>query len=326
VKTPALTTEFAGRLRYLDLGFFSGETRGNERVLTSQILAPLAAFRSPQSDKRSYGHLFVVAGSRSFPGAPMMTVLAALRSGVGLLTAFVPESLVSAYAARVPEAIWVGWPETPDGGLALEGLHLLRERIDRADALVIGPGISRETETLAMVTGLVKAVQIPVLLDADALQPEVIREAKSPLVLTPHAGEYARIGGTGTIEEFAASTPGAVVVLKGPLTRIVVAEIVSDDMTIERSQRCVTTYHSLFGGPVLARGGSGDLLAGVIGAMLAQTPLDPVLAAARGTVWHGLAADLLAQSLGQVAVTTTQLLDFMPAALRDSVRELGGSE
>jgi ADP-dependent NAD(P)H-hydrate dehydratase / NAD(P)H-hydrate epimerase len=79
-------------------------------------------------------------------------------------------------------------------------------------------------------------------------------------------------------------------------------------------------YHSFFGGPVLARGGSGDLLAGLIGGLLAQTPAEPLLAACRGVVWHGLAADALARAHGQTAVMTTQLLDFLPAALRESVQ------
>jgi NAD(P)H-hydrate epimerase len=232
-----------------------------------------------------------------------------------LLTAFVPDSLVAAYAARVPEAIWVGWPETPDGGLALEGLHLLRERIERADALVIGPGMGREPETLALITELVKTAAVPVLLDADALQPEIIKEAKTPMIVTPHAGEFARIAQAATIEEFAATT-GIVVVLKAPVTRIASSESEASASKDGQHVREVTTYHSLFGGPVLARGGSGDLLAGIIGGLLAQAPTEPLLAAARGTVWHGVAADLLARSLGQVAVNTTQLIDFMSAALR----------
>jgi NAD(P)H-hydrate epimerase len=310
-----LDNDLAGRVRYLDLGFFANQTPGTQRVLTKEILGPLGVFRSPRSDKRSHGHLFVVAGSKSFPGAAMMTVLAALRSGVGLVTAFVPDSLVAAYAARVPEAIWIGWPETPDGGLALEGLQLLRARIERADALVLGPGMSREPETLALINELVKTATVPVLLDADALQTEIIREAKTPMIVTPHAGEFARIAQAATIEEFAERT-GVVVVLKAPVTRI--ASLDGDGIPDgnRKKTRVVTTYHSMFGGPVLARGGSGDLLAGIIGGLLAQTPTEPLLAAARGTVWHGIAADLLARAHGQVAANVTQLIDFMPAALR----------
>jgi NAD(P)H-hydrate epimerase len=258
-------------------------------------LADLAGWRTSQSDKRSYGHVFIVGGSGHFPGAVLMTVLAALRSGAGLVTAFVPESLVSAYAARAPEAMWVGWPQTPEGGLALEGEHLLREKIDRATALVIGPGLGREPETLALAKSVVRSSTIPLVIDADALQPDIVGAGKAARIVTPHAGELARIGGR------AAMRPELTLVEKGPHTRIVGGGAV---------------YHALCGGPVLARGGSGDLLAGLIAGLLAQTPTEPLLAAARGVMWHGMAADAMARAHGAVAVSVTQLLDFLPAVLR----------
>ncbi|MCX6951477.1 MAG: NAD(P)H-hydrate dehydratase, partial [Verrucomicrobia bacterium] len=188
VKTPVLEewAPRAGRVRYLDLGFFQGDEPGESRVLTSAVLAPLAALRSPYSDKRTYGHVYVLGGSRSYPGAVLMSVLSALRSGAGLVTAFVPESLVASFAARAPEAMWVGWPETPTGGLALEGQHLLTERMERARALMIGPGIGREPETLELVRDIAATATVPLVLDADALQPEIVSVGKGPRVLTPH--------------------------------------------------------------------------------------------------------------------------------------------
>ncbi|MBP6506692.1 MAG: NAD(P)H-hydrate dehydratase [Opitutaceae bacterium] len=302
VKVPLLALANAGRLRYLDLGFFeAGEASpAAERVLTAAVLAPLRTWRDPQADKRSQGHVFVLGGSRDYPGAVLMTVLAALKSGAGLVTAFVPETLVRAFAAQVPEAIWVGWPETPTGALALEGQHLLVERWNRATALVIGPGLGREKETLALVARIVSAAKVPVLLDADALQPETLRASRTRLVLTPHAGEFARIAAGAELRAFAQAT-GATVVLKGPVTRIAAGGAV---------------YHSFFGGPVLARGGSGDLLAGIIGSQLALTPDDPVGAACRGAAWHGAAADALARAHGATAVRTTQVLDFLGVVLR----------
>jgi ADP-dependent NAD(P)H-hydrate dehydratase / NAD(P)H-hydrate epimerase len=307
VKSPVFEAAEAGRIRFLDLGFFGGNAAGGHRVLTAGLLAPLAGLRAVRTDKRTFGHVLVLGGSRSYPGAILMTVLAALRSGAGLVTAFVPESLAPAFAARAPEAMWVGWPETPAGGLALEGEHLLRERLGRADALVIGPGMGREAETLALAAS-VAGCGLPAVIDADALQPEVVRAGKAARIVTPHAGEFARIKQN---EEVPAHT---VVVLKGPITRI-----------WESDRAGGPTYHSCCGGPVLARGGSGDLLAGLIGGLLAQAPAEPLIAAARGVVWHGLAADLLARQHGQVAVSVTQLLDFLPAALRISCNEPAGS-
>jgi ADP-dependent NAD(P)H-hydrate dehydratase / NAD(P)H-hydrate epimerase len=316
VKTPLLESanrERVGRVRYLDLGFFrrpaplapASDAVADVRdyVLTRDVLAPLRMWRAPHSDKRTYGHLFVIGGSRSYPGAVLMSVMAALKAGVGLVTAFVPETLAATFAARVPEAMWVGWPETPEGGLALEGAHMLRERIGRATALLIGPGLTREAETLALATDLVKNASVPLVLDADALQPEIVRVGKMARVLTPHAGEFARIAGGQGLRAFAEANPGSVTALKGPTTEIAAGD---------------TVYHSFFGGPVLARGGSGDLLAGMIGGLLAQTPSDALGASVRGTVWHGLAADALACARGQVSVRTTELLEFLTKTLRQT--------
>jgi NAD(P)H-hydrate epimerase len=317
-------------------------------VLKPSVLAPLAGLRAPMSDKRTFGHLFVVCGSRSYPGAALMCVRAALRSGVGLVSAFVPESLAPFFAAGAPEAIWVGWPETPEGGLSLDGLHLLRERLPRATALAMGCGLGLEPETHTLAGEIVKLAGVPVVLDAEALQPSVLAAARGKnIICLPHAGEFKRLarglGGTGILlrsgatkntgetgfrqDAVASRLPvprpadapeprsdvlravareaSAIIVLKGPVTRI------SDG---------ARTFHSLFGGPVLARGGSGDLLAGLTGGLLAQTPGDPLLAACRGVVWHGMAADLLARDRGQVSVQVTQLLDYLPTALRESAR------
>lgn len=309
VKSPLLQSAAAGRVRYLDLGFFVGseaepalpDGANSDRVLTTAVLAPLGDLRPAHGDKRGYGHVFFLGGSRGYPGALLMSVTAAIRSGAGLVTAFVPESLQPAFAAQLPEAIWVGWPETDEGGLALEGVHLLRRRLERADALVIGPGLGREAETLALVGDVVRSAPVPFVLDADALQPEIVTAGSAARVITPHAGEFKRVAGDVDLRTFAAD-PKLTVVLKGPVTRVC---------------RGGTVYHSFFGGPVLARGGSGDVLAGMLGAQLAQSSQDPLAAAARAVVWHGHAADLLARNEGPVAVRTTQLLDYLGAALRE---------
>jgi NAD(P)H-hydrate epimerase len=135
------------------------------------------------------------------------------------------------------------------------------------------------------------------VLDADALQVDIVGAGLAARVLTPHAGEWVRVA--GSVPE------SAVVVFKGPVTRI------------QGGGTGGPVYFSLAGGPVLARGGSGDLLAGLIGGLLAQAPADPMLAAARGTLWHGLAADALARAHGQTSVMTTQVLDYLAPVLRE---------
>jgi hydroxyethylthiazole kinase-like uncharacterized protein yjeF len=305
VKRPVLSDRVAtsvGRLRYLDLGFFnSGEpSELAERILTMQVLAPLAALRPSLTDKRTFGHLFVIGGSRSYPGAVVLAVRAALRSGVGLVTAFVPERLAPEYAARHPEAMWVGCPETPAGGLAQGSMTFVRERLPRASALLVGPGLGSQGETIEWIARLAGEALVPMVLDADALRPEVVARSKDKAFIgTPHAGEFQRIA-PSLFTEGRFTAPHGVLVLKGPMTRVTDGKML---------------YHSPFGGPVLARGGSGDILAGLISGLLAQKPDDPLLAACRGVVWHGRAADFLARARGQVAIEISEILEQLGPAL-----------
>jgi hydroxyethylthiazole kinase-like uncharacterized protein yjeF len=304
VKRPVLSPRVStsvGRLRFLDLGFFAhGAPAASERMLDASVLEPLTQLRSSQTDKRTFGHILIVGGSRSYPGAVMLATRAALRSGAGLVTSFVPATLAPEYAAAHPEAMWVGCPETSKGGLAAGTLDLVLERLPRASALLIGPGLSAEPEVLQTIQEIVRNTNIPLVLDADALRGEVVELVRDrPFIGTPHAGEFQRIA-PKLFTDGTFTAPHGVLVLKGPLTRV------TDGKTI---------YHSPFGGPVLARGGSGDVLAGLIGGLLAQQPADPLLAAMRGVVWHGRAADLLARTHGQVAIEISQILEQLGPGL-----------
>lgn len=309
VKAPLLGCANAGRPRFLDLGFFGGEVpepphrQGADRVLLRSVLAPLTRLRAAGSDKRSHGRLAIVGGSAGLPGAVLMATLAALRSGVGLVSTFVPERFAAAFAARAPEAMWVGLPETPGGGLARGGLERIIAGLERASALAFGPGLGRDPESLSLALEIAVAAQVPLVIDADALQSEIVKAGKAARILTPHAGEYARIADRSPLPAFCTEVR-ATVIQKGPVTRVCGGDSV---------------YHVFAGGPVLGRGGSGDVLTGLAGGLLAQTPDEPLLAACRAAAWHGAAADLLARGRGQAAVQTTQLLDHLAQALRESV-------
>ena len=304
-----------GRIRYVDIGFFENRVFGasGPLILRSSVLRPLGQLRDPASDKRSFGHLFAVGGSRTMPGAILMAVCAAVKSGVGLVTAFVPESVAASFAAALPEAMWVPFPETPAGGLALEGFPLLRERLSRASALMVGPGMGGEQETGTLLDRIVREVPRPMVLDADALQPDLIdavrgrTDGAGEVIVTPHRGELGRISSRWRREPSLDSLGafsrdcGVITVFKGPIT------------TISDGHRII---HSCFGGPVLARGGSGDVLTGLVGGMLARPSADPLVACCRAVALQGCAADLLARARGQTPVRTTEILEFLPAALR----------
>ncbi len=186
--------------------------------------------------------------------------------------------------------------------------------LPKATAMVVGPGVGTEPETQAFLEELVRKVEVPLVIDAEALQRKVIEQLVSrtdlrdKVALTPHAGEFARISGRDFSDsgeegllKFCRET-GLLTLLKGPpFTRF------CDGTSIR---------YGLAGGPVLARGGSGDLLAGIAGSLVAREPEQVGQAICRALVWHGLAAEALAREFGQEAVRTTQLLDFLPLVLR----------
>ena len=306
-----------GRIRYIDLGFFdtpqARELDATTTILTDAVLDPIRRLRPAAVDKREFGHLFIVGGSAFMPGALLMSVQAAVRSGVGLVTAFAPASVAGALSAQVPEAMWIPWPETANGTLNPRAMPLLLDRVGQASAVLAGPGMGKDRHTEMVVKEIVRNVEQPVLLDADALRARVIEVAHKRrahfgrVVVTPHMGEFMRIAKlaeanytTEALLDFSASYR-VLTVLKGPNTRICDGESV---------------IYNTQGGPVLSRGGSGDILSGLIGGMIAQSNVCVPTAVARGLMLHGQAAQRLARAKGQVAVHTTQLLDFLPEVLR----------
>jgi NAD(P)H-hydrate epimerase len=236
------------------------------------------------------------------PGAVIMNTEAALRSGAGLVTALVPSAIQAKAALMLPEAMWV--PLKPDQTKLPAEVGALASR---ADTVLVGSGLGTKGITLASSTA--RAIRGIAILDADALNSKVIRDTRraTQRILLPHAGEFLRITGKRATPEaahLAAKKLRAIIVLKGPLT------VVADGESL--------TYIP-FGGPVLARGGSGDLLAGIVASIVARrkilkmTPLQATIAA---VTWHALAADWLTQHKGETAVRTTQMLDGLSPTLR----------
>lgn len=308
LKRPLLApgaARFVGRLRVLDIGLPLGETE--EACVTAAALAPLTRPRRARSDKRHQGRVLIVGGSERMPGAVIMNTAAALRAGAALVTTCLPESVRAKAAVAYPEAMWRGLRTGRDGSLSATNLKALRPLLADKDAVLLGSGMGEKAVKLI---GAIAASAKPALvLDADALRPAVIKESSgAPIrVLLPHAGEFRRL--SGRLASVAAARAYArrtktILVLKGPLT------CVTDGLRV---------IHVPFGGPVLARGGSGDLLAGIVASVLARrvelglTALDAVLLA---TTWHARAADWLRDDHGEEAVRTTELLAGLSPVLR----------
>ena len=308
LKRPLLapaSARFVGRLRVLDIGLPLGETE--EACVTTSALAPLRRPRRARSDKRHQGRLLIVGGSDRMPGAVLMNTHAALRSGAALVTTCLPESVRAKAAVAFPEAMWSGLRTGRDGSVAPTNFKEIRTLLADKDTLLIGSGMGAKATKL--IGSVAAGCAGDLVLDADALRPAVIAATKRRRVrvLLPHAGEFKRLSGrtasVAAARAYARRTQ-TIVVLKGPLT------CVTDGLRV---------MHIPFGGPVLARGGSGDLLAGIVAAVLARrnelglTAFDAVVIA---TTWHARAADWLRETQGEEAVRTTDLLAGLSPALR----------
>ena len=180
----------------------------------------------------------------------MMSAKAALKAGVGLLTVGIPESLHTSFVANCPEAMWVPLPETPNGSLALEGLGKIRQFFNKVSALAVGPGLGSEPETHSLIRETLNLWKGNAVIDADALRSDIIEKVSRPerLILTPHSGEFKRISITESVSEYSSRT-GSIVIYKEPHTQIVSSK---------------KTVFAFSGSSLLARGGSGDLLTGII--------------------------------------------------------------
>ncbi len=320
-KTPLFkpfNREFVGRIRYVDIGFFDksgfwGDDTANKTdfITRPDALEFLNSLRPSLSDKRSNGHLFVLAGSKTFPGAAMLAVKSALRSGVGLVSAFVPESLAPAFAAAEPSAIWTGCPEDESGALALESYSLIRHRLDAATCLLAGPGMTSSSEARALTIEILKsAPSLPAVIDADAIcRPvaELLLKRGSPALLTPHEGEILKIAEDASDKSLLSSCLkyGCSIALKSSATRV------SDGKIIVRQTR---------GSPALARGGSGDILAGIAGALLANKSHNfenPALeAGVCASQTLGLAAEKAAAKFGETSVSANDIPNYIHFAIR----------
>jgi hydroxyethylthiazole kinase-like uncharacterized protein yjeF len=287
----------AGRVVVADIGLQSIPTE--HRRATAELLRRVPLRREGDT-KYTAGAVLVVGGHRGMSGAAALTARAAFRADAGYVALAVPEESLPVVETLVLEAVKTGWRED-------SALDTIAEVGERASALALGPGLGRGESRRALVRGLLERLDLPAVVDADALfelEP-VAREAAT--VLTPHAGELARLLGAdpawvGTHRLEAARTAaerfGAVVLLKGPDTIVASpggAVVVSD-----------------WGPPALATAGTGDVLTGVLASFLAKG-LDAVEAAAAAAVAHGRAAELVPHQAGLVA---GDLLETLPAALQ----------
>jgi NAD(P)H-hydrate epimerase len=306
--------EYVGEVHVVDIGVPPAviEAMGlKENVLTRDEAADLLPDRPSEAHKGTFGKIVVVAGSVGYTGAAALASESALRSGAGLVTLGIPESLNDILEAKLTEVITRPLPETGSRALSADALPAVREMLAAADALALGPGLSRDPGTQKLVREIVSEVEIPCVVDADglnALSPEAVgaRTGTAPLVLTPHPGEMSRLAGRSiddiqgrredAARELAVKTR-ATVVLKGAAT-------VTADSDGE-------AYLNPTGNSGLASGGTGDVLTGVVAALLGRG-LSGIDAGALAAYIHGEAGDAAAADVGEISMIAGDVLARLP--------------
>ena len=313
----------AGDVYVADIGIpavaYCGQEPGVFLTEGADVAGWLPAW-GPAAHKGERGRVFVAGGSPGLTGAACLASEAALRAGAGLVTLGVPESLHDLMEVKLTEVMTAPLPEAEDRTLAAAAAGTILERAAQAGALAVGPGLGRGEELPELITQLVRESPVPLVVDADGLnalaaRTEVLSEAAAPIILTPHPGELARLTG---------STPAEVQAHRLPLAREV-AESWNATVVLKGARTVIaapdgTCYLNPTGNPGLATGGTGDVLTGVIAALLAQG-LQPLKAAAAGAFLHGLAGDLAAeQARGARGLTAGDVLQALPAALAAVMR------
>ncbi|MBI2826985.1 MAG: NAD(P)H-hydrate dehydratase [Planctomycetia bacterium] len=275
---------------------------------------PRLAKRPADSHKGDFGRALLIGGSRGMTGAIALAGMAALRGGAGLVRLAVPDCCLGTVASFEPSLMTAPLPCDVGGRIAAAARSILEELLAPVTAVGCGPGLSRSAELDRLVAWLYTRLPQPAVFDADALnalatQPDVLRRPGGPRVLTPHPGEFGRLSGDNelksreALEERAASLAGecgVVIVLKGHRS-----------LVTDGTQRS----HNATGNPGMATGGTGDVLTGIVTALLCQG-LAPYNAARLGAHVHGLAGDLAATELGEVSLIASDLVRFLPRAIQ----------
>lgn len=278
-------------------------------ILDQKTILKILPDRNPWSHKGDYGRLLMLCGSRGFPGAAELAAKGALRCGAGLVYLAVPESIYTVMAVKMTEAIVLPMPEEK-GMLCARALPELSKLLPKMDAVLVGPGLGQSEGTMDIVRYVLESFDGPVVLDADGINvisghTDILRGRKAPTVLTPHDGEFKRLGGLlgedrmRSARELALDL-GCIVLLKGYRT------VITDG---------VACYQNNTGNPGMAVGGSGDLLAGMITSLIGQG-VKPLEAAACGAWLHGRAGDICAGELGQYGMLPSDMLSVLPRLLK----------
>ena len=279
------------------------------KTLCHEDVRAILPDRDPFAHKGKFGKILLLCGSEGYTGAAALASMGALRSGAGLVFLGVPRSIYAIEAVKLTEP--VVFPLTDgDGKLSKDAIPEILERLPKMDAVLVGPGLGQSQGVCEVVKTVLEQATCPVVLDADGINMvtrhmDILRGRTADTILTPHDGEFARLGGVIGADRVAAAEQmaqelGCIMLLKGHRT------VITDGSS---------TYINQTGNSGMAVGGSGDVLAGIIVSLLGQG-IAPLEAAACGAWLHGAAGDLCAAEMGQYGMLPTDMLNILPRLLK----------
>ncbi|MBD5129305.1 MAG: NAD(P)H-hydrate dehydratase [Ruminococcaceae bacterium] len=304
--------EVCGRMIPQEIGIDDSCFKEFEAIFNGGCSRGVLPPRTVGAHKGTFGRLLNIAGSLCYSGAAVMSTRAALRSGTGLCTLAAPVSTVKALTGTLIENTFLPLPETADGFAGENAQDPIAELLPKMTSVAIGCGLGNSENTRKLTEYIIKNAQCPIIIDADGINSiadniNVLKERTGDTVITPHPLEFSRISGLsvaeiqhdriGAAKRFAAEY-GVTVLLKGAYT--VVCDSAGDEVTVNTT-----------GSAALAKGGSGDVLTGIIAAMLAQG-VPPYLAASSGAYCHGYAADLLCRTMHPASILASDIINILP--------------
>ena len=275
-----------------------------------KLIGELCPIRRRESHKGDYGKVLLLCGSEGLTGAARLAAKAALRTGSGLVYLGVPEKIYPIIAAGAGSEIVFPLPCDSAGRLCMAALPAIEQRLAGMDAVLLGPGLGRSDELTQLVQAILGLCRVPLVLDADGINAiaghiDNLRGCACPVILTPHDGEFARMGGDANADDRTASAMQMALRTQSILLRKGSRTVITDGLN---------TYVNHTGNPGMATGGSGDVLAGMIVSLLGQHIM-PLEAAAAAAYLHGAAGDLAAKTLGEYGMVPEDLLLQIPRLL-----------
>ena len=311
--------EYCGEIKLINIGLppvCYSNIREEMYTLEKDEIASLFRPRNPVSNKGDYGRVLIFAGSFEMPGAAVMAAKAAVNSGAGLVTLAFPDKAYGAISPNVTECVLLPLNSNESGRFSMSGFEKAREKIEKADVILIGCGIGQDFDTKEFVKSVLKEAKCPVIVDADGINIlssdiDILKEVTAQLVITPHPGEAARLLDTDTlliqssrlesVRRLGEKT-NACVVLKGSGTLVLG---LNED----------TAYLNTPGNAGMAVGGSGDVLSGIIASFIGQKI--PLADAARAAVYvHSLAGDEVSEKYSQMGTTPLKIIEQLPVTLK----------